>query len=314
MILEEQLSPQHLPDDLRLMIAQRYGLVPGQSSRLFGGDECVIWKVASCRGPFVVRIIPAFRSPERLIWIHQLTRTLQTIVPEVVAPLSMLNGNTLFHYGDQSVALFPFISGAQLERENPVLRQAAASLLARLHTILLRTISHPVSLEREMLIGEPPLPAAPDLDALVDLELDAWHTTLLQQPDAFTIGLIHGDYYRRNLLTQGEHIIGLLDWDDLHHDFLMQEVAWSTWELCKTPDGDDWYLDRVQSFISHYREAGGPCKPEEYRAMIPFIRWRLRQEIRRHLAAVASGLPGEPEYAAKELRAFERLRRCTIPY
>ncbi|HEU5228088.1 MAG TPA: hypothetical protein VFU49_09785, partial [Ktedonobacteraceae bacterium] len=98
MILEEQLSPQHLPDDLRLMIAQRYGLVPGQSSRLFGGDECVIWKVASCRGPFVVRIIPAFRSPERLTWIHQLTRTLQATLPEVVSPLSMPNGNTLFHY------------------------------------------------------------------------------------------------------------------------------------------------------------------------------------------------------------------------
>lgn len=314
MIPEEQLSPQRLPDDLRLIIAQRYGLVPGQSFRLFGGDECAIWKVASCRGPLVVRISPAFRSPERLTWIHRLTLTLQATLPEVVAPLSMPNGNTLFHYGDQSAALFPFISGAQLERENPALRQAAASLLARLHTTLLSAISRPVSLERDLLIGGPPLPAAPDPDALVDLELDAWHTTLLQQPGAFTIGLIHGDYYRRNLLTQEGRIIGLLDWDDLHHDFLMQEVAWSTWELCKTPDGDDWYLDRVQSFISHYREAGGPCKPEEYRAMIPFIRWRLRQEIRRHLAAVTSGLPGEPEYAAKELRAFERLRGSTLPY
>ncbi|WP_201388158.1 hypothetical protein [Ktedonobacter sp. SOSP1-85] len=41
---------------------------------------------------------------------------------------------------------------------------------------------------------------------------------------------------------------------------------------------------------------------------IPFIRWRLREEMRRHYAAVASGLPGEPEYAAGELRAFKRLR------
>lgn len=41
---------------------------------------------------------------------------------------------------------------------------------------------------------------------------------------------------------------------------------------------------------------------------IPFIRWQPREEMRRHYAAVASGLPGEPEYAAGELRAFKRLR------
>lgn len=119
MIPEEQQSAQRLPSDLRLMIAQRYGLAPGQSSRLFGGDECVIWKVVASRGPLVVRISPAFRSLERLAWIHRLTLTLQATLPEVVAPLSMPNGNTLFHYGDQSVALFPFIKAA---RKTPVFR------------------------------------------------------------------------------------------------------------------------------------------------------------------------------------------------
>ena len=29
------------------------------------------------------------------------------------------------------------------------------------------------------------------------------------------------------------------------------------------------------------------CKSEEYLAFIPFIRWRLRQELRRHFALVA---------------------------
>ncbi|HET8845645.1 MAG TPA: hypothetical protein VFN35_29525 [Ktedonobacteraceae bacterium] len=45
---------------------------------------------------------------------------------------------------------------------------------------------------------------------------------------------------------------------------------------------------------------------------MPFIRWRLRQELRRHFAAVASHLPGEPEYAAGVLRAFERLRSYNV--
>ncbi len=59
------------------------------------------------------------------------------------------------------------------------------------------------------------------------------------------------------------------------------------WEFCKTDASDDWHLDRVQALIRSYREAGGLCKSEEYLAFIPFIRWRLRQELRRHFALVA---------------------------
>ena len=66
--------------------------------------------------------------------------------------------------------------------------------------------------------------------------------------------------------------------------------------------------------LRSYREAGGLCKSEEYLAFIPFIRWRLRQELRRHFALVAHGLPGEPEYAARQLRAFERLRDCHVSF
>ena len=73
-------------------------------------------------------------------------------------------------------------------------------------------------------------------------------------------------------------------------------------------------LSLGQALIRSYREAGGLCKSEEYLAFIPFIRWRLRQELRRHFALVAHGLPGEPEYAARQLRAFERLRGCHVSF
>ena len=59
------------------------------------------------------------------------------------------------------------------------------------------------------------------------------------------------------------------------------------WEFCKTEASDDWHLDRVQALIRSYREAGGLCKSEEYLAFIPFIRWRLCQELRHHFALVA---------------------------
>jgi Ser/Thr protein kinase RdoA (MazF antagonist) len=210
------------------------------------------------------------------------------------------------------VALFPYVAGAPLDRENPVLRQQAATFLAHLHTVLLSHTSDAPDLQRNLLLGALPFPPAPDPDVLVDQELDTWHTTILQESADLRTGLIHGDYYRRNLLTQQTRIVALLDWDDLHTDFLMQEVAWASWEFGKTPARDDWHLDRVQAFLRNYRDAGGPCTLEEYAACVPFIRWRLRQELRRHFAAVANNLPGEPEYAASAMHAFERLRNCHI--
>jgi Ser/Thr protein kinase RdoA (MazF antagonist) len=241
-------------------------------------------------------------------------RSLQDAFPQVVIPLEALDGSTLLRYNDQSVVLFPFVRGTHLHRERPKLREAAATLLAHLHTALLRQASNSAALERHLLIGAPPIPSASDPDILIDRELDRWHATLLQEPAVFTTGYIHGDYYRRNLLTRGARITALLDWDDLHRDALMQEVAWSTWELCKTATGDDWHLTRVREFIRSYQEAGGPCTPDEYATFIPFIRWRLREEARRHFAAVASGRTGEPEYVALLLRAFQRLQGCTVTF
>ncbi|GCE29758.1 hypothetical protein KDA_52420 [Dictyobacter alpinus] len=305
------MSEVSMPDDLQATIVQRYGLVLKHPRRIEHGDESVIWQALTQRGPIIIRLSPAWRSPERLTWIHQIMYGLHKTIPQVVIPLQARDGRTLFYYENQSVALFPYIAGTQFDRENPMLRHQAATFLARLHLALLRNTPDTLPFERDLLIGPPPLPTHSDSQALVDYELDRWNETLLQISPSLTKGLIHGDYYRRNLLAQGERLIALLDWDTLHCDFLMQEVAWSSWEFCKVLTGDNWHPDRVKAFVQSYREAGGPCPREEYVHFIPFIRWRLRKELRDHEMAIAQGLPGEPEYAARLLCAFERLR--TIP-
>jgi Ser/Thr protein kinase RdoA (MazF antagonist) len=204
------------------------------------------------------------------------------------------------------------VSGKRLDRENARLRQAAARLLAQMYRALLSQMPRAASLEpeREDVEEERLLPTPPDPACLHDPDLDRWHSTLREPGAGFTVGLIHGDYYRGNLLTQGERIVAVLDWDALPPDVLMQEVAWASWEFGKTDSSDDWHLDRVQAFLQDYREAGGPCKAEEFHTIIPFVRWRLREEVHAHFAQVAAGLPGDPDYAARQVRAFERLRAC----
>lgn len=167
--------------ELPAIIAQLYGLSLGQARQLDGGDECLVWSVPSHQGPLVVRSSPCWRSPERLAWTHRLMLSLQAVLPQVIAPLRALDGSTLFRYNDRSVALFPYVVGAPFDRENPKLRQEAATFLARLHATLLNRAPDSAGLQRHLLIGAPPLPPAPDPDSLIDLELDIWHTTVLQK-------------------------------------------------------------------------------------------------------------------------------------
>ena len=300
-----------LADELRSVLEAHYGLRLGKTTPLFGGEEALIWQVSSSRGSLVVRMSPAHRSPARLQQVHQVLLALAPVLPPVLAPLQAPDGSTLLSYHGQAVELFPFVSGEQLDSENARLRQAAARLLAHLHTTLVPQTQRAASLARKGVVGERQSQTPLDPPGLHDPDLDRWYSTLREHPDTFTVGLIHGDYYRRNLLTQGERIVAVLDWDDLHPDFLMLEVAWASWEFGKTASSDDWHLDRVRAFLQDYREAGGPCKAEEYHTIIPFVRWRLREELRyHHFAQVAAGLPGDSDYAAKQVRAFARLRAC----
>lgn len=300
-----------LADELRDLLEARYGLRLGKATPLLGGEEALIWQVSSSLGPLVVRMSPAHRSPLRLQQIHQVLLALAPVLPPVLAPLLAPDGSTLLSCQGRAVELFPFVSGQQLDHENARLRQAAARLLAQMHRTLLPQTKRAASLVRKGVVGGRLSQALPDPPGLHDPDLDRWHSTLREHQAAFTVGLIHGDYYRRNLLTQGEQIVAVLDWDDMHPDFLMQEVAWASWEFGKTASSDDWHLDRVQAFLQDYRKAGGPCKAEEYHTIIPFVRWRLRDELRyHHFAQIETSLPGDPDYAAGQVRAFERLQSC----
>ena len=304
---EERARPPVMTPALYTAIANRYHLSLSPVRRLSGGEECEIWLATSADGQFIVRISPGQRSLAQLGWTHTLMLSLRPLFPVVVAPLRAADGSTLFLYDGRPAALFPFIEGTPLDREQPAQRDAAARLLARLHSAMLTYPAAPSQPQR-YLTETAHLPHLEDPEALIDPEFDAWHAALLQQPSALTCGPIHGDYYRRNVLVRDGMIQAVIDWDNAHPDFLMQEVAWSTWEFCQIASGDDLHFDRAGAFVQAYHNAGGPCKGDEFALLIPFIRWRLREEIRFNLRAAAAGQSWDPEYVNDELRAFERLR------
>lgn len=290
-------------------VERRYGVRLRVRRRLTGGDECDVWLAASDVGAVVVRVSPPWRTPEEVAWTQGLVRFVAAGVPEAVAPLRALDGATAFGHEGGWVAVFPFVPGRVVDRRRSAERLAAGRLLARLHLRLAA---------RALAEGDPAVPrgrpqptewgpVAGEPAVLADGELDDWYARRVAAADLLR-GPVHGDYYRRNLRWGQGRVVGVIDWDDAHVDFTMQEVAWAAWEFAKSPAGDDLDVGHARAFLEAYREAGGPCARAEYRHAVPFIRRRLRGEIRGNLSAAARGEPWDAEYVRAELRAFEALR------
>ena len=122
---------------------------------------------------------------------------------------------------------------------------------------------------------------------------------------------IHGDFYRRNVLTHGGEVTGIIDWDEAHIDYAMAELAWAVWELCQTEHGDDLSEPQANDFVTAYSTAAPPLTAEDLRHAIAFIRRRLRVEILYQLHARRCGdawNDGNQAYFDAEVRAFHNLR------
>lgn len=58
---------------------------------------------------------------------------------------------------------------------------------------------------------------------LVDTELDRWHAAIATS--GLPRGLIHGDFYRRNLLWAHERVVAMVDRHEAHHDLIACRLA-----------------------------------------------------------------------------------------
>src|SRR5215469_10519299 len=164
---EERSHPPVMPPALCAAIVNRYHLSLSPARKLSGGEECEIWLATSDDGPFIVRISPGQRSLTQLGWTHRLMLSLRPLFPIVVAPLRAIDGSTLFLYEGRPVALFPFVEGTLLDREQPAQRDAAARLLARLHSAMLADSAAPSQPQR-YLTETAHLPHLEDPEALID--------------------------------------------------------------------------------------------------------------------------------------------------
>jgi Ser/Thr protein kinase RdoA (MazF antagonist) len=290
-----------MPKDLRALLLESYRLECTKALPIFNGDEARVWRVTSSDGDFVVHLGPPWRRPDELAWVHRVACFAARQVPEVVPPIATGSGETFIPYGDALVAVYRFVEGIDLSRDDDEELSAAAELLARIHTALLdfpdqRPALSPSAPQARKATDEPP--------ELSDEDLDRWMDEVGGK--LWTKGIVHGDYYRRNLICRDHRIVGVIDWHEAGMRPLISELAFATWEAAH--DEDMRFLPtRAKLFVDAYVEAG-PIEPWEYEALLPWMRLGLRANIRYGLDSARLGAHEDRAYVAKELAAFRALK------
>ncbi len=285
-------------DALTDAIQWRFGLTLHDASRIEQGDEATVWRVETDQGPRIVHMGPAWRSSEELDWTHRVIRHAAAGAPQAIPPLPAPDGATFFGHDGRPVTLFEFIDGDPLDPGDGALIDDSARVLACIHSTLAEWS------------GGPRPPTGPDAPGvwgpaddpceLVDRELDRWWAAA---SGALRTGLVHGDYYPRNLLCREGRLVGVVDWHEAQAAPIAGEVAWAAWEA-----GHDEQLrllsDRAARFLQAYG-VGAPSFP----VAVSLMRVWLRENVRYGLALAQPGQPADEHHLALQLRAFVELGR-----
>jgi homoserine kinase type II len=294
------------PEGLLRTLGARYGLGGLQlGERLTGGYANELYRLASDRGAFALRLDVEPSAPG-IAWEHDVVARLAERVPEIPVPVKALDGETWFRHGGVAFWLLPFVEGSPADRDDERHRLGAARLLARVHAAGLRVPPRPdvPPLRRLVWPHEPTEPLAdlrPEIDAA-----RAWGIEFVAglRDHPLVTGVIHGDFFRGNVLFSGDRAVGLVDWEEATVDWQIYDLANAVWEFCKLPDRrNDFDREAANRFVAAYRDAGGTVPLEEDHLLVPFIRVRRIMEVVR----AASDRHVDWEYQRHNMLSFRNL-------
>lgn len=261
---------------------------------LEGGYEALVLKAEGSQGAIVLHASSSGRSRAELSWCHAVARHAHKTVSQVVVPVER-DGDTLTEWRDGLLAVYPFVDGSGLDHNDPNLRRDAAQLLAKIHRGLLNWSGG----LRRAATWETALSKLPV--SLRDDDLDAWWNAA--KAEGVLTSVIHGDYYRGNILCAHRKITGVIDWHDADTAPLALELAGAVFELCH--DGD--LLPKstlAMDFIDAYRASGGPVPEHEIASLIRYMRQWIRRNV---VNSLSLGSDEFDPYLQEQISAFRHL-------
>jgi hypothetical protein len=81
------------------------------------------------------------------------------------------------------------------------------------------------------------------------------------------------------VLTSGDEVIALVDWEEAHHDWPVWDLANAVGTFCDDGDGLD--PAAVAAFVAAYRDAGGTAPARHDDLVVPLVGVKRTLEILR---------------------------------
>lgn len=322
------MTPTHGPADEVLHDAlARFGVVDAKVTPIVpGGQVNEHWRIDGRAAPLVLRRYNVLRTAAAAAYEHDVLKRLGDGGEwPVAAPIAAANGATIVEADGRLYALFPFLEGAAGPAHSLPHLRIKGRLLARLHDALaaLRVTEQRPTVGKlwELDVNVHGSGYATFNDALA--AFGRKHRELAsgiraqryrslrelsrlrygEQPDT----LIHGDFRSGNLLFAGGALSGALDFDLVHLDARITDIAWSVLSDCAEPPADT-ALDpaAAAAFLGGYAEHS-PLTGAEARLIVPLIRAHNLAILASHLRS-GSEIGDDPQLLYRvERRVRERL-------
>lgn len=300
-------------DELSLhrIVTEKYRLDnTGTLTRLAGGEKNRVYKISSL--DLVVRVYQPTAPLDGIVFEHKLMAILSEQMECVVKPLCYEPDKTFFYWGEHPVSIEPFIYGEKPTRKNCEdieFCYKAGKILGQLHKIATENADRLPSLSSRI----PIVQMNPFYNQFYDWDIACkWLSTtkfakelpyiksqledlssfIKEQKDMLFVP-IHGDYYKGNLLWNGENIIGIIDFDDTRNEWAEYEIARTLWEFTRNYNSIELDQARQEAYLNGYSSANPRIKHDMG------LYSKINKLVRLHeiLATAASMINGDLLYS-----------------
>lgn len=272
-----------------------------------GGSENSNFFVATSSGEFVLTLIE--RGPEQALgFFIQLLAELQSAGLPVPYAIADRNGQCLQQLNGRPALLQPRLPGKHLSTPNASDCRAVGTALAQLHQATSKSTLERRSDRGLDWLAEQGKALAAELaegDLRAQLQqtleqIDQWRQT----PPSLPRAIVHADLFRDNVMFDGHHLSGIIDFYNAHTGITLYDVAIAC---------NDWCLDteqqldpaRTRALLGSYA-ALRPFTPAEAEAWPTLLRIAaLRFWLSRQQAAAAH--QGQAGVLVKDPGHFQRI-------
>jgi Ser/Thr protein kinase RdoA (MazF antagonist) len=284
-------------------VLARYGISGASVHPITGGRANRHWQVEASAAAYVLREYNALRTPPAIAFEHEMLAHVHARGWPVASALRADGGSTTVTAHGRTYALFPSLPGAPGAYYDDERRRAKGALLARLHRDM---ASSPMREQREgfgriweldlLTAGTPHTTFNDMLRAFGQEHRDLASAVRSQryrslrelsrlgygdEPDVF----VHADFHNDNLRFDGNRLTAVLDFDEVHRDARVVDLACSIVNDCAEPPADVATDARAAAaFVAGYATES-PLMAAESRLILPSMRayhvWLLAYTLRR---------------------------------